>query len=86
MVIEELAALAAERVVRPELNYWRTHTGGEVDLLISDGQRLVPIEIKPSSAVDRHDVAGLRQCMSDLGLSRGYGDAADQLVRLPPNP
>jgi len=32
----------------------------------------VPIEIKLSSAVDRHDVAGLRQCMSDLGLSRGY--------------
>jgi hypothetical protein len=72
LVIEELAALAAERAVRAELFYWRTHAGAEVDLLIRDGQRLVPIEIKLAAAVDRHGVAGLRQCMSDLGLREGF--------------
>lgn len=72
LAIEELAALAAERAVRPELFYWRTHAGGEVDLIIREGLRVVPIEIKLSSAVDRHGVSGLRQCMSDLGLTEGY--------------
>lgn len=69
LVIEELAA---ERAVRPELFYWRTHAGAEVDLLIRDGRTLIPIEIKLGAAVDRHAVAGLRRCMSNLGLRRGY--------------
>lgn len=72
LVIEELAALATERTVRPELFFWRTAAGAEVDLLIRDGERLVPIEIKLGAAVDRHGVAGLRQCMADLGIGRGY--------------
>lgn len=72
MVIEELAALAAERSVRPELFFWRTHAGAEVDLLIRDGRRLVPIEIKLGAAVDRYGVAGLRQCMRDLDLRKGF--------------
>jgi hypothetical protein len=72
LVIEELAALAAERVVRPELYFWRTSGGAEVDLLIRDGRRLVPIEIKLGAAVDRFGVAGLRQCLQDLGLKQGY--------------
>jgi hypothetical protein len=72
LVIEELAGLVAERAVRPELFFWRTSGGAEVDLLIRDGRRLVPIEIKLGAAVDRHKVAGLRQCMTDLGLTKGY--------------
>jgi predicted AAA+ superfamily ATPase len=71
-VIEELAGLAAERALRPELFFWRTAAGAEVDLLIRDGNRVVPIEIKLGGTVDRHQVAGLRQCMADLGLSKGY--------------
>ncbi|HEU4429905.1 MAG TPA: DUF4143 domain-containing protein, partial [Myxococcota bacterium] len=72
MVIEEIASLAAERAVRPELFYWRTHAGGEVDLIVRDGRRLVAIEIKLAAAVDRHGVAGLRECMKDLGLREGF--------------
>lgn len=71
LVIEELAALAARRLVRPELFFWRTQAGAEVDLLIVEGRRILPIEIKVGSAVDRYAVAGLRQCMKDLGLRRG---------------
>ena len=72
LVIEELTNLAAEHAVRPEFFFWRTSGGAEVDLLIRDGRRLVPIEIKLGVAVDRHRVAGLRQCMTDLGLTKGY--------------
>ena len=72
MVIEELAALATEQVVRPGLYFWRTQAGAEVDLLIQHGRSLLPIEIKLGMEVDRHAVAGLKQCMADLGLKRGW--------------
>jgi predicted AAA+ superfamily ATPase len=72
LVIEEVAALVAERSVRSELFFWRTHAGAEVDLLVQDGQRIIPIEIKLGAAVDHRAVAGLRQCMKDLGLRKGW--------------
>jgi len=72
LVIEELAALAARRLVRPEIFFWRTHAGAEVDLLIVEGRKVLPIEIKLGASVDRHGLAGLRQCMKDLGLRRGW--------------
>lgn len=72
LVIEELAALAARRLVRPELFFWRTQAGAEVDLLIVEGRRILPIEIKIGATVDRYAVVGLRQCMKDLGLRRGW--------------
>jgi len=72
LVIEEVAALAAQQLVRPELFFWRTHAGAEVDLLIVEGRRILPIEIKLGAAVDRYAVAGLRNCMKDLGLRRGW--------------
>lgn len=71
VVIEELAALAAERIVRPGLYFWRTHAGAEVDLLVADGRRILPVEIKLGAAVDPRSLAGLRQCMQDLSLKRG---------------
>jgi len=72
LVIEELAALAQRRLVRPELFFWRTHAGAEVDLLLVEGRRILPIEIKLGASVDQHSLAGLRQCMKDLGLRRGW--------------
>lgn len=71
-VIEELAALADRQFIRPELFFWRTQAGAEVDLLIVEGRHILPIEIKLGAAVDHYAVAGLRQCMKDLGLRRGW--------------
>lgn len=72
LVIEEIATLAGERVVRPEVCFWRTQAGGEVDLVIRDGTRLVPIEIKLGVSVDQHALRGLRQFMKDLGVRKGW--------------
>ncbi len=72
MVIEEIVAQARRKIVRPSVAFWRTQTGGEVDLIIGDGTRVIPIEIKSSAAVDGRDVATLRRCMQDLHLDRGY--------------
>jgi predicted AAA+ superfamily ATPase len=72
LVIEEIIASASLKLVRPEFYFWRTQAGAEVDLLVVDGKKLWPIEIKLGGRIDRHSVAGLRQCMSDLGARRGY--------------
>jgi hypothetical protein len=72
LVIEELAGLAADRLVRPEVYFWRTQAGAEVDLLVVSGRKILPIEIKLGAAVDQYAVAGLRQCMKDLSLKRGW--------------
>jgi len=72
LVIEELVAWASANLVRPEAFFWRTQAGAEVDLLLVHGQRMVPIEIKLGATVDPRSLAGLRQCMSDLGLRKGF--------------
>ena len=61
-----------QELVRPELFFWRTQAGAEVDLLIRDAQRVMPVEIKVGAAVDQRSIAGSRQCMKDLGLKRGW--------------
>lgn len=72
LVIEQIVALARRKIVRPTVSYWRTQTGSEVDLLIGDGNRVIPIEIKSSVAVGARDVAGLRNCMKDLAIDHGF--------------
>ncbi len=81
LVIEELVALARNRLARPEVFFWRTQAGAEVDLLIVEGRRILPIEIKLGSSFDRHGFARLRQCMSDLGLRRGWVVTSGREVR-----
>jgi predicted AAA+ superfamily ATPase len=72
LVIEELIAWANDNFVRPDAYFWRTQAGAEVDLLLVHGRRMVPVEIKLGAAVDSRALTGLRQCMSDLGLRRGF--------------
>ncbi len=72
LVIEEIIGQATSRLVRPQFFFWRTQAGAEVDLLVVDGRHVLPIEIKLGAAVDQYALAGLRQCMKDLGLRRGW--------------
>ena len=51
---------------------YRTQAGAEVDLLIKSGQRIWPVEIKLGIEVRHYDVVGLRRCMEDLGIERGF--------------
>jgi uncharacterized protein len=72
LVIEQLCAEAARRFVRPEAFHWRTQAGAEVDLLLRVGRKLLPIEIRLGASTDPRSLVGLRQCMQDLDLKRGY--------------
>jgi predicted AAA+ superfamily ATPase len=44
---------------RPEVLYWRTATGLEVDFVIETPQRLLPVEVKVASRVTTGDAKGL---------------------------
>jgi hypothetical protein len=71
-ILEEV--IAALRLVRPtaEVHFWRTATGDDVDILIRDGARLVPIEVKLHSSPTAEHAKGVRRCMQDLECRRGY--------------
>lgn len=54
VVTEAVKALASQGK-RPELYFWRSHDGLEVDLLLRSGNHLIPVEIKlTASPTGRH--------------------------------
>lgn len=71
-VVDQLVSAYQRQEPGTQAWFWRTARGVEVDLLIDRGDRLLPFEIKLHSAPDSEAARGLRLCMADLGLSRGY--------------
>lgn len=59
LVLGELLAWRETLPIRPEVLYWRTTSGQEVDFVIEGGGVLTPIEIKASSRVRLDDASGL---------------------------
>ena len=56
---------------RPEVLYWRTASGIEVDFVIETPRRLLPIEVKASGRVAPSDAKGLESFLDE------YPDLAD---------
>jgi len=71
LVLVDLLAWRDLTVGRPEVLYWRTASGQEVDFVVETPRRLLPIEVKASSRVTRSDVAGLEAFLDE------YPDLAD---------
>jgi uncharacterized protein len=71
-VIDQLVSAFQRALPGSQPFFWRTAQGDEVDLLVESGGRRVPFEIKLHSAPGGDDARGLRRCMTDLGLPRGY--------------
>ncbi|MBI1908853.1 MAG: ATP-binding protein [Deltaproteobacteria bacterium] len=71
-VMEQL--MDAIRIKKPdtEFYFWQTATKQEVDLLIKEGEKIIPIEIKRHTAPKKEDVGGLFFCMKDLKLKKGF--------------
>lgn len=68
LVLSDLLAWRDAAVTdRPELFYWRTTTGEEVDLVIERGRALIGIEVKATSRPRAADVAHLRAFRDEYG-------------------
>ena len=59
LVLSDLLAWRDGQIPRPEVLYWRTTTGLEVDFVIEEGERLVGIEVKAGARLGTSDVRGL---------------------------
>lgn len=77
-VVAELLKAALHRGEQPDLYFWRTATGVEVDALVRTyderGERLVPLEVKTTATASARMAAGIARLGGDLGerVAPGY--------------
>jgi hypothetical protein len=73
-VVTEVIRTLTHRGREPRVHFWRTATGTEVDVVVEDGPRLVPIEAKASATPRPGMAAGIASLRRDLAprVARGY--------------
>ena len=71
LVLMDLLAWRDVQARQPEILYWRTATGHEVDFLIETPKRLLPIEVKTAARVGPSDARSLEAFLDD------YKDRSD---------
>ena len=76
LVLVDLLAWRDAQARRPEVLYWRTATGVEVDLVVETPARLLPVEVKAASRVTPDDAKGLEAFLDE------YRDRADGALLL----
>src|SRR5947208_2461209 len=86
LVLNDLLAWRDVRLNRPEVLYWRTATGEEVDFVIEAGRTLLPIEVKATARPRVDDAKHLRVFREEYGrrcrpgLVLHTGDATEWLA------
>jgi len=71
LVLNDLLVWRDVQTRRPEILYWRTAAGQEVDFMIETPKRLLPIEVKAAARVMPADAKGLEAFLDE------YADAVD---------
>ncbi|OGP59917.1 MAG: hypothetical protein A2V65_07120 [Deltaproteobacteria bacterium RBG_13_49_15] len=71
LVLTDLLAWRDQQARRPEVLYWRTASGLEVDFVVETPERLLPIEIKAAARVTVADAKGLEAFLQE------YSDLSD---------
>ncbi len=66
-VLADLLAWRGATLSRPNVLYWRTAAGVEVDFVIEDGGTLLPIEVKASTALGSRDAAAATTFLEEYG-------------------
>lgn len=72
-VAGELARLLGHRGQSPQLYFWETAAGHQVDFVIGDGQQLIPVDTVLSSTPTRTDIRQIERFQKMLGdhVTRG---------------
>ncbi len=71
--MSEVIRTLTHRGREPRVHFWRTATGSEVDLLVEESGRLVPIEAKASATPRPAMAAGIAAFRRDLGARADRG-------------
>jgi uncharacterized protein len=65
LIASDLFAWQGAQSGAPRVFYWRTAKGAEIDFVIDDGARLLPIEAKTTAQPSTRDMASLRVFLED---------------------
>lgn len=66
-VLSDLLTWRDTEVPRPEISYWRTASGAEVDFVIERKRELLGLTVKSTPDIGRRDVAHLKSFCEELG-------------------
>jgi uncharacterized protein len=66
-VLGEIVKTLTHRGIDPQVFFWRTSTGTEVDIVVETGGKLLPIEVKLSATPHPSMAAGIRTFREDYG-------------------
>ncbi len=72
-VLLEIVKAFVNRGEEPQIYFWRTSAGVEVDLVVATGGRLIPIEVKLSATPRPAMANAIRTFQKDFGDSAGPG-------------
>jgi uncharacterized protein len=73
VVLTEILKVLTNRGIDPDLYFWRTSSGVEVDLLVQVEGRLIPLEVKQSATPRPSMANSIRAFQDDLGKRAGPG-------------
>lgn len=85
LVLSDLAAWIETVTPRPEIAFWRTRAGGEVDIVVESGPRLLPVEVKSSVRLRLDELRGLTEFLAEHAKRAPWGLVVydgDEVVRL----
>ncbi len=66
-VVSEIVRTLTHQGVEPRMYFWRTSSGSEVDVVIEDAGKLVPIEVKLSATPKPAFASSIRMFRKDYG-------------------
>ena len=72
-VFGQLVRMCLHRGETPRIFYWRTSDGHEVDFIIEEGSKLIPVEAKLTATPAPHHTAGIEKFQKLFGSKAGRG-------------
>ena len=67
LIVSEVVKIFAMKGMRPDIYFWRSHDGLEVDLIVRIGRKLHPIEIKLTATPNLKHIEPLNRFKSLAG-------------------
>ena len=73
-ILSEIVRTLTHRGIDPQIYFWRTSTGKEVDFIIESEGKLIPVEVKQTSTPRPAMAGSIKTFMSDAGnrVENGY--------------
>ena len=73
LILSDLLSWRESSAARPEILYWRSASGIEVDFVVEEGGKTIPIEVKTTSRPRPGDVRSLQIFLQEYGKSAPHG-------------